>query len=449
MASPRDTIAAIATAPGQGALAVLRLSGAQAFAIAEEVFHGPEAPARTQVFGRITATDGAAIDEVLLSRFPGPRSYTGEDLVEISCHGGRLVSRAILDRLLEAGARAAEGGEFTQRAFLNGKLDLTQAEAVMDVISAQTDLALRCAQRQLQGRLGERIESLRQALIAVIAHVEAYIDFPDEDIDPETGEHLRTRIGAVVRDLDELRATARQGRILREGVATVICGAPNVGKSSLLNVLLGFDRAIVSEIAGTTRDTIEEVINLDGIPLRLIDTAGLRESGDHIEREGMARTGKSIEEAELILEVFDAHEAPAFSELVIPPSALHLRVLNKADLGMHPDWRGIEGPRLAISCRNGTGMPELKTAMVDGLALGGKGQSSAEWNVTINARHLQALTAAREHLEGALTQLEADAPPELSAADLRSALHHFGEIVGKTDIEEILDVVFGTFCIGK
>jgi tRNA modification GTPase len=372
-------------------------------------------------------------------------------VVEITCHGGRLVSRAILGRLLDAGSRVAEGGEFTQRAFLNGKLDLTQAEAVMDVISAQTDLALRCAQRQLQGRLGERIERLRQAVITVVAHVEAYIDFPEEDIDPETGEHLRDRIREVIADLDELRSTARQGRILREGVATVICGAPNVGKSSLLNELLGFDRAIVSPTAGTTRDTIEEVINLEGIPFRLIDTAGLRESGDQIEREGMARTNQSLREAEVILEICDGHEAPAFAKLEPPPGAIHLRVLNKSDLGIHPDWAGIKGESLEISCRTGAGLSEMRAALVERLAIGTQGQHREEWSVAVNLRHLEALNATRESLLSALAQLEdgQDRLPELAAADLRSALHHLAGITGRTDVEEILDVVFGSFCIGK
>jgi len=392
---------------------------------------------------------GTTIDEVLLSRFPGPRSYTGEDLVEISCHGGRLVSRAILDRLLEAGARAAEGGEFTQRAFLNGKLDLTQAEAVMDVISAQTDLALRCAQRQLQGRLGERIEILRQALIVVIAHVEAYIDFPDEDIDPETGEGLRARVHAIIADLDELRATARQGRILREGVATVICGAPNVGKSSLLNLLLGFDRAIVSEIAGTTRDTIEEVINLDGIPLRLTDTAGLRESGDQIEREGMARTGKSIEEAELILEVFDAHFAPAFTDLNLPPTALHFRVLNKADLGIHPDWSGVEGSRLAILLPDRIRNPRAQNR--DGRRTFPRQPRPVTRGMERDCQCAASSGSGRRPgaARGRSGSIAGRRTARTAAADLRSALYHLGEIVGKTDIEEILDVVFGSFCIGK
>lgn len=443
----RDTIAAIATPSGQGALAILRLSGPRAFALADEVFRGPSAPPRFQTLGRVLRADGTVIDEVLLTRFPGPHSFTGEDTVEITGHGGRLVSRAILDRLLQAGARAGRPGEFTQRAFLNGKLDLTQAEAIMDVISAQTELALRCAQRQLQGDLGNRVERLRQGLISVLAHLEAWIDFPEEDIDPETGEQLNSRIHSVLGALEELRATARQGRILREGVPTVICGSPNVGKSSLLNLLLGFDRAIVSETAGTTRDTLEEIINLEGIPLRLIDTAGLRDTADQIELAGMARTGKSIQEAELILEVCDGHLPPGPTAIQAPGGAIHLRVLNKADLGIHPGWT-LDAVTLALSCLTGQGLAELKAAMIRALTQDPQG-STDDWSIHVNARHLQALNTARDHLRDALNQLRAGAPPELAAADLRSALHQLGEIVGKTDIEEILDVVFSRFCIGK
>jgi tRNA modification GTPase len=443
----RDTIAALATPAGQGGLAILRLSGPRAFPIATEVFRGPSGPPRTQIFGRIVREDGSLIDEVLLTRFTGPKSFTGEDTVEITCHGGRLVSRAILDRLLHAGARAAQGGEFTQRAFLNGKLDLTQAEAVMDVISAQTDLALRCAQRQLQGHLGERVEHLRQALIAVLAHLEAWIDFPEEDIDPETGEQLNARILPVLSGLEQLRATARQGRILREGVATVICGSPNVGKSSLLNLLLGFERAIVSEIAGTTRDTLEEVLDLEGIPLRLIDTAGLRDSADLVELQGMARTGKSLEEAELVLEVCDGHLPPRPSAVEVPPGALHLRILNKMDLGLDPGWN--QAPDiLPLSCLTGEGLAHLKATVVARLTSDHAGSPDA-WNLAVNARHLQALNKARDHLRDALDLLAASSPPELAAVDLRSALHQLAEIVGRTDIEEILDVVFSRFCIGK
>ena len=306
-----DTIAAISTPLGEGAIAVLRMSGPRAVEIAGRVFRGKvraeDAAARMQYFGAI-GDGGHKLDDVLLTVFRAPHSYTGEDVVEIAGHGGVLVVRRILDLLLKNGARSAEPGEFTQRAYLSGKMDLTQAEAVMDLITAQTDLALRAATEQLEGRLGERIRGLRERLVELLAHVEAFIDFPDEDIDPDTGDALRAKLDTARAETAALLATAGQGRVLREGVRTVIYGAPNVGKSSLLNLLLGYERAIVSARPGTTRDVIEEVISLRGYPLRLVDTAGIRESDDEIERAGMARTRQQIERADLILHLAAAEK---------------------------------------------------------------------------------------------------------------------------------------------
>ncbi len=309
-----DTIAAISTPFGEGAVALLRLSGARAVAVADQIFRGKallaEAEPRAQYFGRIVDENGSPVDDVLAVVFRAPASYTGEDIVEISCHGGILVTRRILELLLAHGARSAEPGEFTQRAFLNGKMDLTQAEAVMDLIRAQTELALRAATEQLEGRLGAKVRELREQLLGLLAHVEAFIDFPEEDIDPDTGAALLAKLHIVSDGAGSLLRTAGQGKILREGVRAVIYGAPNVGKSSLLNLLLGYERAIVSETAGTTRDTIEEVINLRGIPLRLIDTAGVREAGDEIERQGIERTHKQLERADLALYIYDAGKPP-------------------------------------------------------------------------------------------------------------------------------------------
>src|SRR6201993_1766524 len=300
-----DTIAAISTPIGEGAIAVVRLTGAAALSILNRIFRSSVAPEnfepRHVYFGRIH--DGAAkIDEVLTTFFRGPASYTGEDVVEISCHGGVLVTRRLLDLLLSAGARMANPGEFTQRAFLNGKLDLTQAEAVMDLIRSQTELALRAANEQLAGHLGREVSDLRELLLTVLAHIEAYIDFPDEGISPETGKMLFDRLEETGASLARLIATADQGRILRHGLRTVIYGEPNVGKSSLLNLLLGYDRAIVSETPGTTRDTIEETINVRGIPVRLIDTAGKRSSEDSVEQEGIRRTELQLAQADLVLQ---------------------------------------------------------------------------------------------------------------------------------------------------
>ncbi len=304
-----DTIAAISTPPGEGAIALVRVSGANAVQIADKIFRGKEEPSRfvshVQHLGEIFSAENQLIDQAVISVHRAPASYTGEDLVEISCHGGTLVSAKVLEACLRAGARAARPGEFTERAFLNGKMDLTQAEAVIDLIRARTDLALRSATEQLEGRLGEQIRKIRDELIALLAHINASIDFPEEGIAPDEGETLCARLDAVREEIAALLATADQGRVLREGVRVVIYGATNAGKSSLLNRLLGYDRVIVSDTHGTTRDTIEETVNLDGVPIRLLDTAGLRASESELESEGIARTEKSLQLADLRLHIAD------------------------------------------------------------------------------------------------------------------------------------------------
>lgn len=448
-----DTIAAIATAPGVGAVGLLRVSGPRAFDIGEAIFRSAKAfgeiPARYQAFGKVVDASGQALDEVLLTKFPKPASYTGEDVVEIAGHGGMLVLSSLLERLIEAGARHAEGGEFTERAFLNGKMDLTQAEAVMDVISAQTSLALRAANEQLTGRLGREVEGIRQSLISILAHLEAYIDFPDEDIEPEVGAQLVARVEEVAAKVRQLASTADQGRILREGVRTVIAGSPNVGKSSLLNVLLGFDRAIVSDQAGTTRDTIEEVVNIKGIPLRLIDTAGLRGTEDIIESEGVNRARQQIEGAELVLEVFDG-SLPASDNatpIELPDSMSRVIILNKADLGLHLDWEETAGMVVAVSCVKGTGMDALKERIVE--CVSGPNAVWGDQMVAVNARHKACLSKAEAFLAESAKRLDSGESPEFISIELRSALDAVGEVVGRTDIEEILGEIFSTFCIGK
>ena len=441
-----DTIAAIATPFGEGAIALLRLSGPRAVEMARAVFRGAkEFTPRFAHFGAIH-DGGRKLDEVLLTHFPAPASYTGEDVVEIACHGGVLISRRILELLLKNGARSAEPGEFTQRAYLNGKMDLTQAEAVMDLIGAQTDLALRAATEQLEGKLGERMRELRDGVIEVLAHVEAYIDFPDEDIDPATGGALLAKIDAVRAGATALLATARPGKILREGVRAVIFGAPNVGKSSLLNLLLGYERAIVSARPGTTRDVIEETIDVRGIPLRLVDTAGVRESDDEIEREGMARTQRQVERADLVLHVVDA--SAGISDFRFQISDLETRtllVLNKSDLGEHADWRGVEGVR--ISCVKSEGIAQLDEAIVAKITGGDTAQR--DWSVAINARHEAALQTARRFADAAREAFTSGLSPEFVAEELRASLSAIGDILGRVDHEEVLGKIFSTFCIGK
>src|SRR5438309_10253592 len=336
-----DTIAAISTPPGEGAIALVRISGPSAIEIADKIFRGKEQPSRfashVQHLGEIFTAENQLIDQVVLSVHRAPASYTGEDLVEISCHGGTLVSAKVLEACLRAGATAARPGEFTERAFLNGKIDLTQAEAVIDLIRARTDLALRSATEQLEGKLGEKIANIRRDLVDLLAHIEASIDFSEEGIAPDEDDKLRGRLDSVREQIVALLVTADQGRILREGVRVVIYGATNAGKSSLLNRLLGYERVIVSEAHGTTRDTIEESVNLRGVPVRLLDTAGLRTSTSEIEREGIARTERSLQKADLRLHIVDRN-APPSGHFDQNTNGNEILVLNKDDLPEHAEW---------------------------------------------------------------------------------------------------------------
>ncbi len=449
----QDTIAAVSTAPGEAAISILRLSGPQALAVAARVFETkrPLAELRPRYAHLATAKDaeGAMLDQGLLLLFRAPASHTGEDVVEFHGHGGLLVTQKTLERLLESGARSAEPGEFTQRAFLNGKMDLTQAEAVMDLIHAQSTLAMRAANEQLSGAIGREAMALREELIPVLAHVEAYIDFPEEDISPDTGSVMVARMQGVLDRAKRLLDTSEQGRILRHGARTVICGEPNVGKSSLLNLLLGFDRAIVSARAGTTRDTIEEIIQVHGIPLRLVDTAGLRTSSDEIEQVGIERTNRELERADLILEVVDGSQPVENARRVETPNtdaAHHLLLLNKADLGVHPSWQTV--PRtIVLSCTSNTGVEALRDAIRQAVMSGG--HILTDHPLAINTRHQNCFQRVAHHVENAKVALIDGAAPEYVALDLREALQALGEVVGQVDVEEILDVIFSSFCIGK
>lgn len=448
-----ETIAAIATPPGEGALAVIRISGQRALEVADMIFRGRKIPSRAEerrvLLGRIIDPGNnqheEVLDEVLLTVFRNPRSYTGEDLVEISGHGGPVVASRVLGAVLAAGARMARPGEFTERAFHNGKLDLTQAEAVMDLINAQTDRSAKAAAGQLEGRLGAEINALRAGLLGTVAHLEAFIDFPEEGIDPESGDALRKRMESVEARLNRLLATANEGRLLREGITLALCGAPNAGKSSLLNRLLGADRAIVSETAGTTRDTIEERASLGGYPFRVIDTAGLRETEDPVEREGVERARRAAVNADLRIHLVDAADRSSPREPLFEDELL---VLNKIDLLGKRDAMA-EG--IPISCRTGEGIEALVAAILAKVT--GRSPSApveaAPDAMAINTRHRDCLRKARGHLAAAIALLESGEPPELVAVELRSALGDVGEIVGEAGTEEILGKIFSSFCIGK
>jgi tRNA modification GTPase len=443
-----DTIAAISTPPGEGAIALVRISGENAIQVADKIFRGKKQPSQfashVQHLGQIVGAENQLIDQAVLSVHRAPASYTGEDLVEISCHGGTLVSAKVLDACLRAGARAARPGEFTERAFLSGKMDLTQAEAVIDLIRARTDLALRSATEQLEGRLGDQIRKIRDQLIALLAHINASIDFPEEDIEPDENETLCARLDTVRNGITELLATADQGRVLREGVRVVIYGATNAGKSSLLNGLLGYDRVIVSDTHGTTRDTIEETVNLDGVPIRLLDTAGLRASDSELEREGIARTQKSLQLADLRLHIADRNVAKPAHFNGVASDLGELVVLNKSDLPEHNDWK--DSPALRISCTTGDGLPQLKQEI---LARIHQQNLRPENTIAINTRHRDCLRRALESCDRGRAALREGLSGEYVAVDLDQAMAAVGEVIGVVDVEQILDSVFSQFCIGK
>src|SRR5438552_12742968 len=442
-----ETIAAISTSAGEGAIALVRISGVNAIEVADEIFRGKEKPSRfeshVQHFGEIVDGAERLIDQVMLSIHQAPASYTGEDLVEISCHGGRLVSGHVLEASLRAGARAARPGEFTERAFLNGKMDLTQAEAVIDLIRAKTDLALRSATEQLEGRLGEKIGKIRCEFISLLAHINASIDFPEEGIAPDEGDQLLVRLDSVGEEIAALLGTADRGRILREGVRVVIYGATNAGKSSLLNQLLGYERVIVSETHGTTRDTIEETVNLRGVPVRLLDTAGLRTSTSDVEREGIARTERWLQKADLRLHIVDRNaEAPGHFEQ--NGNGNELLVLNKSDLSEHPEWKNTNA--LRVSCVTGDGLGDLENEILSRIS---KQNLRPENALAINMRHRDCLRRALEACDRARKTLDETFSPEYLSVDLNEALEAVGEVIGTVGVEQILDSVFGQFCIGK
>ena len=458
-----DTIAAIATARGEAGIGIVRVSGALALTIATELFRSPrgvspkELTTHTLTYGHIvdaTASD-AVIDEVLLAVMHAPKTYTGEDIVEFNCHGGIVPLTAVLDLVVRNGARIAEPGEFTKRAFLNGRLDLAQAEAVAELIASKTDLSRKIAVEVLAGKLSDTVNRLSDRLAALLAEIEASIDFPEEDLDFMKVKTQLEAARTVQTDLTTLLETASEGRLITEGVNVAILGKPNVGKSSLLNALVGTTRAIVTDIPGTTRDTIEEMINIGGIPLKLIDTAGIRQTDDIVELQGVERSKAVLDRAELLLLLFDASQSlnDADLELLqITQSSKAILILNKIDLPVvtpsatllaHcPKKRVVE-----TVIPEGKGLDKLKAAVCEEL-LGGE-LVVGESPIVTNARHQEALRRANEGLNYAIESLENGMPPELVAVDLRISLDGLGDIVGKTTTEDILDRIFSQFCVGK
>jgi tRNA modification GTPase len=452
-----DTIAAIATPIGEGGLAVIRLSGRDALQVADACFvpagtsaKPSTAPTHTIHFGKIVR-HGRTVDEVLVSVMRAPRTFTREDVVEITCHGGILPAKTVLDTVLENGARLAGPGEFTRRAFLNGRLDLAQAEAVADLIHSRTELALQAANEQLAGKLSQRINELRDEMVRTLAHIEAHIDFPEEDIAPDTQDQLLARLERGVAFMDELLQTASEGQILRRGIRAAIVGRPNAGKSSLLNQLLGRDRAIVSPVPGTTRDTIEETASIRGLPVVFIDTAGLREARDEIEGEGIRRSRQALEQAELVLHVLDHSEPFTPADEAFLAEFRHkkrLLVRNKVDLPARLQLpASLAETAVEVCCLTGKGIERLKDAIKERIWSGEIKSEMLE--VMINSRHQDALRRARAATLRTVEALRAGQTLELAALDLRIAVNAVGEIVGKTTTEDLLDLIFSQFCIGK
>ncbi len=475
MIHSKETIAAIATPVGTSGIGVIRVSGDDAIDVCSRIFrpHGrrtlAEAATHTAHYGRICdPADGETLDDVLVLVMRGPGTFTGENTVEIDCHGGIYVLQRVLQAVLESGARMAEPGEFTKRAFLNGRMDLAQAESVMDVISASSGLALRAAQKRLAGRLGSKIDTLRQRIMDLLVIVEVEIDYPEYEIEEAEKLDLKQELDRLEQDLDALYRTADTGRMLREGIRVTIAGRPNMGKSTLLNAFLGEDRAIVTAIPGTTRDTLEESMNLDGIPVRLVDTAGMRDTADPVEQQGVQRAKDAVRDSDLVLVLIAADEEPAPEDAALLSSLSetempYLIVRTKTDLTgtgeavMGPsgtEFPAEAGPDAArkdrevmISARTGEGMDELKNR-IRSLVLSGTVQ--AEDGVYLsNTRQKQAVYEALEAVREGIAIWEAQLGTDMIGTELQKAYDALGEVTGNSVREDLIDTIFSRFCLGK
>ncbi len=464
--SKEDTIVAISTPPGEGGIGIVRMSGREALLIADRIFNSPrgikpsQSPSHRIYYGFIVnPSSGQKIDEVLLSVMRAPNTYTREDVVEINCHGGYVVLKRVLELVVSSGARLASPGEFTMRAFLNGRIDLTQAEAVLDLIKSKTEEAEKVALEHVGGALRREIEDISEGLKNVLTELEAFIDFPEEDINlsPINWTDLLLDIKNRLKRLSD---SFHQGNILREGIATVITGRPNVGKSSLLNALLGKDRAIVTDIPGTTRDIIEEIINVKGIPLRLIDTAGIREARDLVEAEGIKRTELAIEKADMVLLVIDGSEALTSYDLSLisrlkSQKKRTIVILNKKDRGIVVNKEALKKfPFIEISALKGEGIDDLKELIFNNILSrrdkGGTGFESSEGVIITRVRHKALVDSALQLVGDAISSMQRRQPLEIVSFNLRNAIQSLNIIIGAEFSEEdILERIFSEFCIGK
>lgn len=455
-----DTIAAISTPPGEGAISIVRMSGEEAVSIAQKVFSGKDltqAKSHTINYGHIVdPKTHEEIDEVMVSLMLAPKTFTREDVVEINCHGGIVATNRILQLLLVNGARLAEPGEFTKRAFLHGRIDLTQAESVMDLIRAKTDRSMKIALNQLDGKLSHLIDSLRKDILDVLAQVEVNIDYPEyDDVEEMTTKLLKEKAIEIKQRIEQLLKTASQGKIMREGLATALVGRPNVGKSSLLNHLLHEDKAIVTDVAGTTRDVIEEYVNVSGVPLKLIDTAGIRETDDKVEKIGVERSKKAIEQSDLVLLVLNAAESLTKEDLELirlTNDKKRIIILNKTDLEEKLDRKELakiseNAPVYATSILKNEGVEALEEA-ISKLFFNGIENSQSTVMVT-NARHIALLKKAQNSLDSVLEGISSGMPVDLVQIDMTEAWNLLGEITGESYEDELLDQLFSQFCLGK
>ena len=456
-----DTISAVATALGEGSIGIIRISGEKALSIGEKIFQAASNknlsayPVNTLVYGHVYDLDGSLVDEVLAVYMKAPRSYTAEDVVELQCHGGIQSLKKILQLTYQVGARPAEPGEFTKRAFLNGRIDLTQAEAVMDIIQSKSEQGLKLAARQQQGQLAKELRKLRKALVDVIVNLEAVIDYPEEDIEDVTYGKVSDTLALTCSEIEKLLSHAHTGKILREGLRTVIVGRPNVGKSSLLNALLHEERAIVSEYAGTTRDIIEEQLLIDGVPLVLDDTAGIHSTEDYVEKIGVERSLKLMQDAELVVCVIDGSEGLNQEDEEILQAAEEkacVIIVNKSDLMQLADITALENRFgkervLSLSAKTLAGVEEFSLWLKDYVY--GKEGALGDGIYVQNARHENLLREALRSLEDALLAAENILPYDCIVIDVRNAIDMLGEITGDTVQDEIINEIFSRFCIGK
>ncbi|HBC4009669.1 TPA: tRNA uridine-5-carboxymethylaminomethyl(34) synthesis GTPase MnmE [Staphylococcus aureus] len=456
-----DTITSISTPMGEGAIGIVRLSGPQAVEIADKLYKGKhllnDVPSHTINYGHIIDPESKeVVEEVMVSVLRAPKTFTREDIIEINCHGGILTINRVLELTMTYGARMAEPGEFTKRAFLNGRIDLSQAEAVMDFIRSKTDRASKVAMNQIEGRLSDLIKKQRQSILEILAQVEVNIDYPEyDDVEDATTEFLLEQSKEIKQEINRLLDTGAQGKIMREGLSTVIVGKPNVGKSSMLNNLIQDNKAIVTEVAGTTRDVLEEYVNVRGVPLRLVDTAGIRETEDIVEKIGVERSRKALSQADLILFVLNNNEALTQEDYTLYEVVKNENVIvivNKMDLEQNIDINEVKDmigdtPLIQTSMLKQEGIDELEIQIRD-LFFGGEVQNQ-DMTYVSNSRHISLLKQARQTIQDAIDAAESGVPMDMVQIDLTRTWEILGEIIGETASDELIDQLFSQFCLGK